>query len=230
MDLHSVVGTGRSFVLLKGIAPVDDDELARDVRGGFGRQEDDRCGNFIRAARAADGSTSTGDHFLLRRRRGLNPAWGDGVYGDIFTGNFKSKTVGEPDHAGFGSAVCRFAGITHNRASHGRDIHDPPIVGCKHERQNNFGHVESCLKINGEGVIPSVFGKFSERQRCALSGSAHLSHASVVDEDIDPAIARDNFLNQGVYACWIPQIGNGCEDIVSYVSEFSRPFLDPLRR
>ena len=61
---NSVIKRGRSFVLLKGIAAVDDNQLARDVGGGFGSKKGDRRSDLVRAARAADRSISARDCLL----------------------------------------------------------------------------------------------------------------------------------------------------------------------
>src|SRR5216683_3397462 len=65
VPLFSVVQSGRAFVLLDGIATVNDDQLAGDIRGGFGGEKCDRGRDFVRAAGAADGSIFTSDDFVL---------------------------------------------------------------------------------------------------------------------------------------------------------------------
>src|ERR1700737_3507398 len=60
----SVVKIGRAFVLLDGIAAVDDNHLAGDVGCGFGSEERDRSGDFVRTAGSADRGILTGNDFL----------------------------------------------------------------------------------------------------------------------------------------------------------------------
>jgi hypothetical protein len=60
----SVVKIGRAFVLLDGIAAVDDDHLAGDVGRGFASKERDSSGNFVRTPGTADRRILTSDDFL----------------------------------------------------------------------------------------------------------------------------------------------------------------------
>ena len=61
---RSVVQIGRAFVLLDGVAAVNDDQLAGDIGGRFGGEKRDSCGNFVGTTGAADGSISTSDDFV----------------------------------------------------------------------------------------------------------------------------------------------------------------------
>src|ERR1700688_4365479 len=102
---RSVVLTGRPFVLLQGIAAVNDEQLAGDVRGGFGGKKRDRRGDFVRTAGAAHGSISTRDDLMCTGGRSFDPAGSDGVHRDSLARNLDGKTASKPDHAGFGRTV-----------------------------------------------------------------------------------------------------------------------------
>src|SRR5713101_2297796 len=160
---RSVVQIGRAFVLLEGIAAVNDDQLAGDVGGGFGGEKRDGCGDFVRTAGAADRSISTRDNFVRGGGRGFDPAGGDGVHSDSLAGQFEGKTASKPDHAGFGRAVGGFARVADDWAGGRRNVHDTPIVRSQHERQNGFRDIESGFEVDSDAVIPLLFGKLGQR-------------------------------------------------------------------
>src|SRR5713101_6921873 len=160
---RSVILIGRAFVLLEGIAAVNDDQLAGDVRGGFGGEKRNRSGDFLRTAGAADGSISSRDDFVGTGGGGFDPSGSDRVHRDSLPRDLEGETASKPDHAGFSRTVGGFARIAHDRASGRRNVHDTPVVRFQHEGQNRFGDVESGLEIDGDAIIPLLFGKLGQR-------------------------------------------------------------------
>lgn len=86
----------RAFVLLEGIAAVNNDQLARNVGGRFAGEKRDSRGDFVRAAGAANGSVSSGDDFMLGGGRGFDPAGGDGIQRDSHAGKLQGETASKP--------------------------------------------------------------------------------------------------------------------------------------
>src|SRR5580700_6036666 len=125
---RSVVLIGWPFVLLQGIAAVNDDQLAGDVGGGFGGEKRDSSGDLVGAAGAAHGSISTRGDFVHAGGRSFDPARSDSVHCDSLPCKFEGKTASKPDHAGFGCTVGGFARIAHNRTGGRRNVHDTPVV------------------------------------------------------------------------------------------------------
>src|SRR5438105_11830010 len=160
---RSVIQIGRAFVLLEGVAPVNDDHLAGYIGRGFGREKRDSSSHFLRATGTADGSISTSDDFRAGGGRGFDPARSDRIHSNALPGKLERETASQPYYAGLSRTVCAFPRVADDWAGDRRNVHDTPIVRFQHERQNGFGDVESRLEVDGDAVIPVLFGKFGQR-------------------------------------------------------------------
>src|SRR5258707_4873917 len=105
---RSVVMLGRAFVLLEGIAAVNDQQLSGDVGGRFGGKKHDGSGDFVGAAGTTYGSIFTGDKFRSGRGCGFDPAGIYGVHRHYLTCNLQRKSAYKPVQCLLGGAVVVF--------------------------------------------------------------------------------------------------------------------------
>ena len=71
---------------------------------------------------------------------------------------------------------------------------------------------------------------FYSTQRGGRSGTADLSHAGVVDEDVEPAVVGEDFMNQHLSARVIPQVCGESKDIGALCGEFAGTLFDSFCR
>jgi hypothetical protein len=145
-------------------------------------------------------------------------------------GNFERKTASKSDHAGFRGTVGRFARVADDWPRDRRDVHDPPIVCGQHERKHGLRDVEGGLQIDGNAVIPLLFGKVGQRLRGGLGGTANLGHAGIVDENMEAPITAQDFFYERVSARVVARICGGSKDIAARGGEFAGALMDSFCR
>src|SRR5579863_2338724 len=188
-------------------AAVDVEDVAGDVGGGVGGEEDDGAGDFEVGAGAAEGDL--GEHGLALlfveavSHGGFNKAGSDGVDGDAAGGDFAGERSSEADESGLAGGVVGLAGLA-GAADDGGDVDDAAPAVFDHGTEQGLGEQEYASEVGREDVVP--VGALH------ADGEIVAGDAGVVDEDFDFGEAvEDGFGSglDGVFAGEIEGEGGG---------------------
>src|SRR6266852_579902 len=166
-------------------AAVHVEDVAGDVGGFVGGEEEDGRGDIAAGTHATEGNADFQFFFYfvgedVGHGRG-DEAGGDGVDCDVARSDFHSDGFGEADDAGLGGDVIDLACVAHLRDD-GGDVDDASSAGPHHDGKRLLDAEMSAGEIGAEDGVP-VVGFHADSEAVAGDGG-------VVDEDVE---AREFF-------------------------------------
>ena len=165
---------------LDGEAAVDADDLSCYVACLVGAEEGDESGDVFGDAESVHGDAGEDLGFEVFGEffdhAGEDVARGEGVGGDVSSGDFLGDGLGQADEGGLGGGVVGLAGVAGD-AHDGGHVDDAAASLADHEGQDGPGAEESAAEIHVEGVVP--FGGSHAHEESIIADSR------VIDENIN---------------------------------------------
>ena len=209
-----------AFWGLDGQAAVDADDLSGNVAGLVGAEEGDDSSYIFGDAETVHGD-AVKDHLLqvvgkFFDHAGEDVAWGEGVGGDVTTGDFFGDGLGEADEGGFGGGIVGLTGVAGD--SHdGGHVDDASASLSDHEGQDGLGAEEGASEVHVDRFVP--FPSSHAHQKTVFA------YAGVIDEDIDAAPLLADLGDHGLDLSFFGNIGLQGEGLATLGGDFVNELL-----
>ena len=171
-------------------ASVDSEDLTGDVSGGRTGEEEDSVGDVIDLTEVSERDFGHDACFEVIGEFvghvGGDETGGDGITGDLASGQFACDGFGEADEASLGGGVVGLSGIS-NESDDGADIDDARVSAFHKRTLKGFDEVEGSFEIGVENGVP-IFAFHAHEEAVARD-------AGVVDEDVNATEVFEDLLS-----------------------------------